>query len=89
MLLAWLTFVAQSGQAFDLENGQALHDEHCVRCHDSSRYDPANSRISNYEELRKRVSECELMVELAWFDEEVDDVTAYLNHRFYHFDMPK
>jgi len=29
------------------------------------------------------------MAELTWFDEEIDDVTAYLNNQFYRFNLEK
>ena len=74
---------------FDIENGKALHDANCLRCHQESMYTRKNSIIHNYQELRERISQCELSAELTWFDDEVDDVTAYLNDAFYHFNMDK
>lgn len=76
-------------QAFDIENGKALHDENCVRCHDSSVYTRADRKTKSYAALRERIVQCEIMTELIWFDEEIDDVTAYLNQAFYHFNPEK
>lgn len=76
-------------QAFDIENGKALHNENCLRCHNESKYLREKRIVKNYQQLRERVSQCELMAELAWFDEEIDDVAAYLNDAFYHFNMEK
>jgi len=76
-------------QAFDFENGKALHNENCVRCHDESVYTRENKIVQNFQQLRARVVQCELMAELAWFDEEIDDVTAFLNDAFYHFNLDK
>jgi mono/diheme cytochrome c family protein len=72
-------------QAVDIENGKILHNENCVRCHNESQYTRENRIVNNLDELRTRISDCEIMAELTWFDEEIDDVTAYLNNAFYHF----
>ena len=76
-------------QAFDIENGKTLHNENCVRCHNESQYTRENRIVNNFDELRTRVSQCELMAELAWFDEEIDDVTVYLNNSYYQFNIEK
>lgn len=76
-------------QAFDIENGKALHDGNCVRCHDEAMYLREDRKTKDYQQLHERVVQCEIMTELIWFDEEIDDVTAYLNHAYYHFNMEK
>lgn len=76
-------------QAFDIENGKTLHNENCLRCHNESQYTRADRIVNNFDELRTRISDCELSAELTWFDEEIDDVTAYLNDAFYHFVLEK
>ena len=75
--------------AIDLENGKLLHDENCLRCHNESKYKRKDRMIKNFQQLRERIKNCELMAELTWFDEEIDDVTAYLNNQFYHFSLEK
>jgi cytochrome c553 len=75
--------------AVDIENGKALHDANCMRCHDETNYTRQNRIVKSYEGLRERISLCELSAEMAWFDEEIDDVTAYLNNAFYHFVLEK
>ena len=87
--LITLTLFNLPALAFDIENGKALHNENCVRCHNESKYMGEDRKIKDYQQLRERVSQCELMAELAWFDEEIDDVTAYLNHAFYQFNPEK
>ncbi|MBL1140521.1 MAG: cytochrome c [Proteobacteria bacterium] len=87
-LITLLLFSA-SAQAVDIENGKALHDANCLRCHDETNYTRENRIINSYEALRKRINDCEIMAEMAWFDEEIDDVTAYLNSAFYHFNLEK
>ena len=57
--------------------------------HDESKYLRKNRIIKNFQQLHERIRQCELMAELTWFDEEVNDVAAYLNNQFYHFDIEK
>ena len=75
--------------AVDLENGKSLHDDNCLRCHDESKYTRKNRIVKNFQQLYERIKQCELMAELTWFDEEIADVTAYLNNQFYYFNLEK
>jgi cytochrome c553 len=87
--LATIHFLVAPVLAVDLENGKSLHDENCLRCHDESKYTRKDRMIKNYQQLHERIKNCELMAELTWFDEEIDDVTAYLNNQFYRFNLEK
>lgn len=87
--LVSLMLISTQVTAFDIDNGKALHDENCMRCHNESLYTSEHSKMMNYENLHQRIIQCELMAELAWFEEEIDDVTAYLNQEFYKFEMKK
>ena len=67
------------------DNGKILHDEHCQSCHLPEIYNKADRMVKNPVELKERVKQCELMNELLWFEEDVDDVTSYLNQHYYLF----
>nr|VFK02204.1 MAG: hypothetical protein BECKH772B_GA0070898_102663 [Candidatus Kentron sp. H]VFK02259.1 MAG: hypothetical protein BECKH772A_GA0070896_102623 [Candidatus Kentron sp. H]VFK05380.1 MAG: hypothetical protein BECKH772C_GA0070978_102653 [Candidatus Kentron sp. H] len=76
----------------DLEAGGKLHEENCVTCHNSLNDGDANSlytredrRVTSLPGLKAQVERCQYSLELQWFDKEIDRVTAYLNHHFYHF----
>lgn len=69
----------------DINHGMELHQEHCMRCHQSEIYTRQNRIVNNLEQLAKRVRECELANELTWFEEDVEDVIAYLNANYYMF----
>ena len=91
-LLIFLTiipFLVTPVLAVDLENGKSLHDENCLRCHDESKYTRKNRIVKNFQQLYERIKQCELMADLTWFDEEIADVTAYLNNQFYYFNLEK
>ncbi len=78
-----------SASAGDIENGRQLHNDNCVRCHKPSVYTRENRMINSYDALQERVRQCEIMAEMAWFDEEIDDVVSFLNHTYYKFETDK
>jgi hypothetical protein len=71
--------------AVDINNGKQLQQKHCMSCHDDSMYSREERRVNSLPALRTQVQRCESALGLKWFDEETDDVTAYLNQTFYHF----
>ncbi|MDQ7016258.1 MAG: cytochrome c [Gammaproteobacteria bacterium] len=73
----------------DTDDGKELHDETCVRCHDSSNYTRDNRKVTSLPALGTQVRMCKTNLGLTWFDDEVNDVIGYLNKEYYHFDMAK
>jgi len=71
--------------AADIKNGKKLQQKNCMSCHDDSMYTRDERRVKDLSALRTQVQRCESTLGLTWFDEEVDDVTAYLNKSFYRF----
>jgi NMD protein affecting ribosome stability and mRNA decay len=72
-------------QAASVEHGQALHDAHCKSCHDTSVYTRANRLVTSRAALEAQVGRCEVAQDLAWTDQDIADVIAYLDANFYHF----
>ncbi|KTG16573.1 MULTISPECIES: hypothetical protein [unclassified Guyparkeria] len=76
----------------DISWGSDLFAGHCAECHmvphDDAWFEARAEagNISDYESLRTMVQGCATNFSLPWFDEEVDAVTAYLNHEYYQFD---
>ena len=76
--------VAQADAA-DNAHGQALVQQHCMACHDNGVYTRPNRRVTSLAGLKNQVKRCELSLELKWFDDDINDVTGYLNESFYKF----
>lgn len=88
-LLATLTLLlsaaAMTTQAANIKNGKKLQQKNCMSCHDDGMYTREDRFIKDLSGLRTQVQRCESTLGLTWFDEDVDDVTAYLNKQFYKF----
>jgi hypothetical protein len=83
--LAASAFAAQvsAGDAID---AQALVQEHCTSCHGSEVYTRSDRRVNSFDALQSQVRMCEQNLELTWFDDQVDAVTALLNQQYYNFE---
>jgi cytochrome c len=80
-----LLTAAPLSMAADLKNGETLHAENCIRCHDTGVYTRSNRRIQNLARLGSQVRFCKDNLSLTWFDDEVDDVIHHLNFHYYKF----
>ena len=74
-----------TSMAADTQKGKALHEANCQSCHDSSVYTRKERRVTTTEGIKKQVRRCEQSLGLKWFDEQIDDVTAYLNDTYYQY----
>lgn len=77
--------------AADVAKGHDLHQQNCLSCHSSmtggkpnSLYTRDNRRVNSLAGLNKQVRRCELSLGLKWFDDDINNVAAYLNETFYH-----
>lgn len=70
----------------DLNKGQALTDENCVRCHGNEVYTRDDRRVTSLPGLHKQVQRCEQMLGLTWFEDDINNVAGHLNQQFYKFD---
>ena len=69
----------------DVHAGKKLTDANCYQCHGTEIYTRADRKVKNLPGLRKQVQFCDQALGLTWFDEQVNDVSAYLNQEFYKF----
>lgn len=82
-----LVLAAGTGPALaaDISHGRELQQENCMSCHDDGMYTRDNRKVTTPDGLNKQVRRCELTLGLQWFDEDVGDVSGYLNDSFYKF----
>lgn len=73
--------------AEEQSDAHALHEKNCISCHGTDVYTREDRKVTSYEGLGRQVRRCETALGLRWFDEEIDDVSAYLNSKYYRL-MP-
>ena len=71
--------------AADTGRGKSLKEQNCMGCHEDDVYTRQDRRVTSLAALGKQVRRCEFTLGLQWFDEDVNDVVAYLNENFYKF----
>jgi cytochrome c5 len=72
--------------AVEFDRGEALYENHCSACHDPQAHVAVEARhVATQADLRARVAAWSVHSGLNWSAEDVNDVTDYLNRRFYRF----
>ena len=71
--------------ANDSEGKKLFNEAKCMACHEYSSFSYKKDKINSFKRLHKQVKRCESGNNVGWFEEEVLDVTEYLNRDFYHF----
>ena len=91
--LAWLMVCALAAPALALGaddgRGRALYETACDRCHDTSVHQREVRKAKSISAIRAEVERWSKDLGVGWSGEEIDDVTVYLNKRYYFFDCPK
>jgi hypothetical protein len=65
--------------------GQLLYENHCLTCHDSSVHIRQHDKARSLADIRRWVVRWAQHLKLDWTNEEISDVTNYLNQIFYDF----
>lgn len=67
-------------------NGQNLFtNSNCNQCHGTDVYTRKDRKVNSIASLEAQVRRCDSNLNTNWFDDEIHDVTAYLNQQFYKF----
>jgi len=67
------------------DRGQLLHENHCMACHNDSVNSRNNTKAHSVDDIRQWVVHWSKHLELEWEKHDVDEVTNFLNRRYYHF----
>ncbi len=70
----------------NVANGKKLFTEaKCNQCHTTSVYTKPDRKVKTLKALEAKVRLCDSNLSTNWFDDEIHDVTAYLNQQYYKF----
>lgn len=68
------------------DRGKALYENHCRFCHEDRVFTRKNPLVTSRESLLGWVTSWSSHTGLNWDRQEIEDVTRYLNKRYYQFD---
>ncbi len=80
--------VAGAASAADPERGRALYEARCGGCHNDSVHNDNSRKALTFEAARGRVADFSAQLKTGWSGAQIDDVTVYLNERYYRFPCP-
>ena len=72
----------------DPGRGQLLYQTACATCHTAQAHWRDRSIVPDWQGLLHQVTRWQTIAGQRWRAEEIEDVAAYLNRRFYHFACP-
>ena len=75
--------------AVDAERGKILYETRCSACHASSVHQRSARKAKSFGGVRVQVVRWSAEVGGSWSGDEIDDVTLYLNKRYYRFRCPQ
>lgn len=65
--------------------GKALHDANCISCHDAKVYTRVERKVLDYTQLAAQVKRCDANLGSRLFDEDLAQITDYLNQTYYKY----
>lgn len=74
---------AQSGES--LARGRLLYGTHCISCHAAEIHWREKKLATDWSTLKMQVRRWQNVAQLEWSDDDIEQVTAYLNATYYHF----
>jgi mono/diheme cytochrome c family protein len=74
--------------ALSASRGELLYNTHCISCHSREIHWRERKLATDWTSLERQVRRWAGNAGLAWSDEEVADVTRYLNATIYRFAAP-
>jgi len=82
---ALTTVTPVNAQAPNADNGKTLYNAKCGGCHDTKVHTRPNRIVHTYEDLVSRVRFCDNAAQSNLKENEIYDVSEYLNNAFYKF----
>lgn len=74
--------------AADVERGRNLYETRCNVCHATGVHIRPSRKATTFEGIRQQVVRWSRELGGAWGMEDIDDVTVFLNDRYYFFRCP-
>lgn len=69
----------------DAHPGKTLHDANCISCHDAKVYTRVEHKVLDFTQLTAQVKRCDANLGSRLFDEDLAQITDYLNQAYYKY----
>lgn len=93
ILTVWLFVGASSFAQAEIipneERGGLLYSTHCSACHNATIHWRDQKLATDWKSLRAQVKLWQGFTKLSWSEQDIMDVTAYLNMHYYNFITPE
>jgi mono/diheme cytochrome c family protein len=76
---------APAGAAWAQSRGELLYTTHCIACHDTQMHWREQRRATDLASLREQVRLWQGRALLSWTEDDIAEVTRYLNQSIYRF----
>lgn len=87
--LGWMMCMPAPAYSADADRGKALYEERCDNCHTRSVHVRESRKASSFEGVLAQVARWNAELGGDWSVDEINDVTVYLNNRYYFFRCPE
>jgi len=86
-VFAWVVLVlaASAGPACAQSRGELLYTTHCIACHTTQVHWRDQRRATDRDSLREQVRLWQKRSSQSWSEEDIDEVTRYLDESIYRF----
>lgn len=82
------TAVVPPGKMADPARGEKLYATVCAGCHSTETHWQARHKVRDWATLTEQVTAWQQVAGQSWSSQEINDVAAYLNRRFYEVPCP-
>ena len=84
-VLPALAALALAASAQAESRGELLYATHCIACHTAQVHWRDQKLATDWNSLKAQVRRWQAAAQLGWSDDDIVEVTSYLNQRFYRF----
>ena len=89
LALACMLCAPAPARGADAERGRALYEARCDACHGASVHVREARKGTSFEGVRAQVARWNAELGGGWSADEINDVTVYLDNRYYLFPCPE
>jgi hypothetical protein len=81
-------FTLTAATAADVDRGRALYESRCFECHSPAAHSRPAHVAGDFNEIRAWVRRWSDHLGLEWTEEDIANVTVYLNNSYYRYPCP-